>query len=110
MQERRQQDNKNWEEINKFIIESRAYREGDNVRQENLLKSVEDLNTKVKIQNGRIGKLETVVFGGEDNVGISHQIGTLVNVSNKIFWLATSSIFLAALPAVADFIAKVLHK
>ena len=84
------------------------------------MKSVDELNDKVKIQNGRIGKLEdktekadktyAVVFGGENQVGISHQMNTLVGIAVKILWLAASAVILASLPAVAEFIAKVMHK
>lgn len=48
----------NWEEIRKFIIESREYRTSDNVKQDYQIKSVDDLREKVKIQNGRVFSLE----------------------------------------------------
>jgi len=58
MEERRRQDDKNWEEIKKFINESREYRSADIVKQDYQVKSIDLLNEKVKVQNGRIGKLE----------------------------------------------------
>lgn len=58
MEERRRMYDKNWDEILKFIQESRDYRGKDEIRQEYQLKSIVELSDKVKIQNGRIGKLE----------------------------------------------------
>lgn len=58
MEDRRRYDDKNWDDIKNFIIESREYRASDKVKQDYQVKSIDALNDKVKIQNGRIGKLE----------------------------------------------------
>lgn len=58
MEDRRRSDDKNWEEIKKFIEESRVYRVGDAVTQKYQVENIEALKNAVKIQNGRVVKLE----------------------------------------------------
>lgn len=58
MEDRRRSDDKNWDEIKKFISESRDYRIRDEMTQKIQVDNINDLNKKVGIQNGRIYKLE----------------------------------------------------
>lgn len=58
MEDRRRADDKNWEDIKDFISESREYRSADIIKQNYQVKFLESLNDKVKIQNGRVYKLE----------------------------------------------------
>lgn len=58
VEERRRYDDKNWEEIKSFIIESRDYRIRDEVTQKYQVENIEALKNQVKTQNGRVGNLE----------------------------------------------------
>lgn len=58
MEERRRENDKNWEEIKNFIQESREYRSKDEVTQEYQAENLEAVKNAVKIQNGRVYKLE----------------------------------------------------
>ena len=58
MEERRRSEDSHWEEIQKFISESREYRSNDILKQNYQLDAITALVEKVKIQSGRIGKLE----------------------------------------------------
>ena len=58
MEERRRSDDKNWDEIKKFIEESRDYRSRDEVTQKFQAENLEDVKNAIKIQNGRVVKLE----------------------------------------------------
>lgn len=58
MEERRRNDDKNWEEIKDFISESRTYRATDSMTQKYQVENIEALKNAVKIQNGRVVKLE----------------------------------------------------
>ncbi len=58
VEDRRRADDKNWDEIKTFIEESRTYRATDKLKQEYQIASMEALNERVKIQNGRVGRLE----------------------------------------------------
>lgn len=57
-EERRRNDDKNWEAINKFIEESRAYRIIDASSQKYQGENLEALKNQVKIANGRTFELE----------------------------------------------------
>lgn len=56
--ERRRIDDKNWDEIKNFIIESREYRAADEVTQKYQVENIESLKNQVKFQNGRVFNLE----------------------------------------------------
>lgn len=58
MEERRKENTENWEAIKAFISGSERYREKDALLQKFQAEKLESLDTKVMIQNGRIGKLE----------------------------------------------------
>ena len=58
MEERRRENDKNWEEIKIFIQESRDYRSRDEVTQKFQAENLETLKNAVKLQNGRVFKLE----------------------------------------------------
>ena len=58
MEERRRENDKNWEEIKGFINESREYRARDEVTQKYQAENLEAVKVAVKIQNGRVFKLE----------------------------------------------------
>lgn len=65
MEDRRRSDDKNWDEIKSFIKtqgeanqESRDYRFKDAIVQKYQAEKLESVDTRVMIQNGRIGKLE----------------------------------------------------
>lgn len=58
MEERRHDNNKNWDEIKKFISESREYRVADQITQKYQVENIEALKNAVKIQNGRVLKIE----------------------------------------------------
>lgn len=65
MEDRRRSDDKNWDEIKSFIHsqgeanqESRDYRAKDSIIQKYQAEKLESVDTRVMIQNGRIGKLE----------------------------------------------------
>lgn len=58
MEDRRRSDDKNWNEMNNFIIESRAYRIRDEVTQKYQVENIEAVKNQVKIQNGRVFSLE----------------------------------------------------
>lgn len=58
MEDRRRYDDKNWEEIKDFISESRTYRATDALSQKYQIENIEALKNAVKIQNGRVVKLE----------------------------------------------------
>lgn len=58
MEERRRENDKNWEEIKSFISESRDYRIRDEVTQKYQAENLEAVKNAVKIQNGRVFKLE----------------------------------------------------
>ena len=56
--ERRRSDDKNWEEINRFMSESRTYRSSDEISQKYQIENIESLKNEVKKQNGRVFELE----------------------------------------------------
>lgn len=58
MEERRRENDKFWNEIKKFIEESRIYRAQDEVTQKFQVENIEALKNAVKTQNGRVVKLE----------------------------------------------------
>ena len=65
----------------------------------------------------KIDQIDGVVFGNKDKVGILHQVTELSNsakeiqsVMKRIFWLIASTVLVASLPMVSEFITKVLHK
>jgi len=58
MEDRRKIDSLHWDEINKFIAESRIYRAQDAITQKYQVENIEALKEQVKIQNGRVTKLE----------------------------------------------------
>lgn len=58
MEDRRKTDVSNWEEIKGFISESRKYRAIDEITQKYQLENIEALKNAVKIQNGRVAKVE----------------------------------------------------
>lgn len=58
MEERRRENDKNWESIISFITESREYRAADAVTQKFQAENIEAIKNAVKIQNGRVLKLE----------------------------------------------------
>ena len=59
MEERRRSDDKNWEKLNSFMDESRDYRTRDEITQKYQAENLEALKNAVKIQNGRVFKLES---------------------------------------------------
>lgn len=59
MEDRRRIDDKNWDEIKNFIIESREYRIKDDITQKYQVDNIESLKNKVEIQNGKVFKLES---------------------------------------------------
>jgi len=68
MEDRRRSDDKNWEEIKNFILESREYRARDEISQKYQAENLEALKNAVKIQNGKVFKLEERVLGIEFNI------------------------------------------
>lgn len=58
MEERRRENDKNWEEIKHFIAESREYRVKDELTQKFQVENIESLKNKVDFQNGRLYKVE----------------------------------------------------
>ena len=58
MEERRRENDKNWDEIKSFINESREYRVRDEVTQKYQAENLEAVKVAVKTQNGRVFKLE----------------------------------------------------
>lgn len=84
---------------------------------------IEGVETRKTLMTGfsklesKIDQIDAIVFGDKEKVGIIHQVNSLVDsakviqgVIKRIFWLIASTILLASLPSIADFIAKVLHK
>lgn len=59
MEERRRENDKNWDEIKNFIIESREYRIKDDITQKYQIENIEALKNKVEIQNSKVFKLES---------------------------------------------------
>lgn len=57
-EDRRRSDDKNWNEIKNFIQESRDYRARDEVTQKYQAENLEAVKNAVKIQNGRVFKIE----------------------------------------------------
>lgn len=85
---------KNWKVMQKFIVESRDYRLSDTVKQDYQMKSIDSLNDKVKIQNGRVGKLEDwqqQVIGKKDLI---------------TFLLSLAAVIATVITAIAVFIIK----
>lgn len=81
MKDRRKLDQDNWRKIKKFINESREYRLADNVKQDYQVKSIDSLNDKVKIQNGRIGYLEDwkqQVIGKKDLINFILSVSAVI--------------------------------
>lgn len=58
MEELRRDNDKNWEEVKKYIDESRTYRATDAITQKYQVENIEALKNAVKFQNGRVLKLE----------------------------------------------------
>lgn len=58
MDERRSNNDKNWDEIKSFISESRVYRKSDEITQNYQVENIEALKNQVKLQNGRVFNLE----------------------------------------------------
>jgi transcriptional regulator with XRE-family HTH domain len=58
VEERRRVDDKQWEKVNSYIDESREYRAALNVTLDYMKKTQEELAERVKIQNGRVTKIE----------------------------------------------------
>lgn len=58
MEERHRNEDKNWEAVKEFIAESRTYRATDSITQKYQVENIEALKNAVKIQNGRVVKLE----------------------------------------------------
>lgn len=58
MEERRRSEDKRWEEMEKFIIESREYRAADSLRQSYVKEKIDDIAMQVKKTNGRVDNLE----------------------------------------------------
>ncbi len=56
MDERRRENDNNWQAIRDFIEESRAYRTADTITQKYQAENLEALKNAVKIQNGRVVK------------------------------------------------------
>lgn len=84
MDDRRRADDKNWDQINNFISESRIYRASDTVTQRYQIENIEALKNAVKIQNGRIFKLEkwqAFILGG---VAILGALGSMLTLA--IMW------------------------
>lgn len=84
MEDRRRAEDKNWEEIKSFISESRIYRSADEMTQKYQVENIEALKNAVKIQNGRIFKLEiwqAFILGGVALLGV---LGSIVTMA--IMW------------------------
>lgn len=58
MDERRNENNSNWQQIKTFITESRDYRLRDEITQKYQVENIEALKNQVKVQNGRVFSLE----------------------------------------------------
>ena len=58
MEEKRRADDKNWDELKNFMDESRTYRATDALTQKYQAENLEAVKNAVKIQNGRVFKLE----------------------------------------------------
>ena len=58
MIDRRKIDMDNWQDFHTFMKESRDYRLADEIKQKYQIKTMEDLNERVRIQNGRVSELE----------------------------------------------------
>lgn len=79
MQDRRTND-ENWDDVKNFISESRTYRAMDILTQKYQVENIEALKNAVKIQNGRIFKLETwqaFILGGVALLGVMGSIVTM---------------------------------
>lgn len=82
--ERRRIDDENWADVMAFITESRTYRATDVLTQKYQVENIEALKNAVKIQNGRIFKLETwqaFMLGGGAFLGV---LGSIVTIA--IMW------------------------
>lgn len=84
MEDRRRTDEKNWKDIKDFILESREYRDRDEITQKFQVENIESLKVKVGIQNGRIFKLEiwqAYILGGVGMLGV---LGSMITMA--IMW------------------------
>lgn len=58
MQSDRKTGDKNWDDMNTFITESREYRIKDEITQKYQVENIEALKNQVKVQNGRVFTIE----------------------------------------------------
>jgi hypothetical protein len=99
MEERRRQEDKNWEEVKSFIVEfkgfmaeSREYRSGDAVRQEYI-------KAQVTKTNGRVDMLEEKVQGYD----VIIQDRKEAKASNLSLYMTIATVVMAVVTLVAVF-------
>jgi hypothetical protein len=88
VEERRRNDDRNWEEVKNFIAESREYRAADSVRQEYIA-------AQVKKTNGRVDILED--FQKEIEIKIKDRKENRINTQTLITIIATVVMAISAL-------------
>ena len=98
-EERRRLEDKNWDEMIKFIAESRAYREGDKKTQQLFSESILGLKEQVTKQNGRVFELEK--FRDEIKVKIQDRKDNGQNIRD--FLTVTATVIMAASAIVMYF-------
>lgn len=94
MEDRRQLDAKNWEEVKKFISDSSSYRAKDEVVQKYQVDNIEALKNRVGIQNGRVVKLEE--WKQEIELRIKQRKDNYANMQAVITVIATIVMALSA--------------
>lgn len=85
MDDRRRLDDKNWSDVKQYIEESRIYRAQDIITQKYQAENLEAVKNAVKIQNGRVYKLEEwkqeielKIKQRKDNYSIAQSLITLI--------------------------------
>lgn len=98
-EDRRRKDDENWDGVNRFIEESRAYRAADSVSQKYQEENLEALKNAVQKQNGRVFELEK--WREEVKNKIKDKKDYWSNV--QAFITVTATVIMAAAAAVMYF-------
>lgn len=101
-EERRRYDDKNWKEVINFISESREYRVADQITQKYQVENIEALKNAVKIQNGRIVKIEEWKSIIDEKMRQRKD-----NYANVQAWITVIATIIMAISAVAMIYIKV---
>jgi len=88
--------------------------------EEHMIEGVEVRKTLVASMNkleDKMDKTYAVVFGSENKIGVVHQMQEMLKIADGIKWVLTkiflaivTAVFLAMLPTVFEYLAKVMHK